>query len=55
MGFRPQPDFERTLIRFEQGKPSSYNVYKEHLQTYLKSKKSFLLFLSVEINYMFFF
>ena len=45
MGYRPQPDFERTLIRFEQGKPESYNAYTEHLQTYLQSKYRMTLYL----------
>lgn len=35
MGFRPQPDIETTLIRFEQGKPESYGVYTKHIHAYL--------------------
>lgn len=35
MGFRPMPDHRTTLIRFEQGKPSSYKPYADHIQAYL--------------------
>ncbi|CAH1781968.1 unnamed protein product [Owenia fusiformis] len=35
MGYRPMPDFETTLIRFEQGKPSSYKLYTDHIQAFL--------------------
>lgn len=36
MGFRPMPDQRTTLIRFEQGKPSSYKPYADHIQAYLE-------------------
>jgi len=36
MGYRPQPDVETTLIRFEQGKPESYEVYTDGLRSALE-------------------
>lgn len=36
MGFRPMPDVDSTLIRFEQGKPSSYKMYTDHIQAFLE-------------------
>jgi sodium/potassium-transporting ATPase subunit beta len=36
MGFRPMPDVDSTLIRFEQGKPSSYKIYTDHIQAFLE-------------------
>lgn len=35
MGFRPIPDSRTTLVRFEQGKPSSYKPFADHIQAYL--------------------
>lgn len=35
MGFRPMPDVTTTLVRFEQGKPESYKVFTDHIQSYL--------------------
>ena len=32
------PDYESTLIRFEQGKPSSYKAYTDHIQAFLQRK-----------------
>jgi len=36
MGFRPMPDIDSTLIRFEQGKASSYKIYTDHIQAFLQ-------------------
>jgi len=36
MGFRPMPDVDSTLIRFEQGNPSSYKIYTDHIQAFLE-------------------
>ena len=38
MGFRPMPDVDSTLIRFEQGKASSYKMYTDHIQAFLERK-----------------
>ena len=35
MTMRPVPDFESSLIRFEQGKPHSYKPFTDHMQTLL--------------------
>ena len=35
MGFRPMPDYRTTLVRFEQGKPSSYKPFTDHLQSFM--------------------
>ncbi|XP_067947956.1 sodium/potassium-transporting ATPase subunit beta-2-like [Watersipora subatra] len=35
LGIRPLPQFDTTLIRFQQGKPSSYKPYTDHLESYL--------------------
>lgn len=36
MGFRPQPDVEKTVIRFEQGVETTYSEYTENLDLYLE-------------------
>ncbi|XP_013412380.1 sodium/potassium-transporting ATPase subunit beta [Lingula anatina] len=36
IGFRPIPDIRTTLIRFEQGKPSTYKAYVDHIQATLR-------------------
>ena len=36
MSFRPQPDYRSTLIRFVQGRPSSYKKYTDHIQAFLE-------------------
>ena len=35
LGFRPMPDMETVLVRFEQGKPSTYKMYTDHIQAFL--------------------
>ena len=35
IGMRPLPQYDTTLIRFQQGKPSSYKPYTDHLQAFL--------------------
>lgn len=37
---RPMPLFDSTMIRFSQGKPSSYRPYTDHLEAFMKSKSS---------------
>ena len=36
MSFRPQPDYRSTLIRFVQGRPSSYKKFTNHIQAFLE-------------------
>lgn len=36
MGYRPQPDVERTLIEFKQGQPETYQHYIDNLQSFLE-------------------
>jgi len=40
MGFRPMPDYESTLIHFEQGKPSSYKVYTDNIRAFVDQYES---------------
>lgn len=35
MGFRPVPEYQSTLVRFVQGRPSSYKRYTDHIQAYV--------------------
>ncbi len=35
MGMRPNPQYQSTLIRFVQGRPSSYKMYTDHIQAFL--------------------
>ncbi|CAH1782013.1 unnamed protein product [Owenia fusiformis] len=36
MNFRPMPNPESTLIKFEQGRPSSYKPYTDHINSFLE-------------------
>lgn len=38
LGFRPQPDYGTTLIRFRQGKFASYKLFTDHIYSYLYRK-----------------
>lgn len=35
LAVRPVPDFQTTLIRFQQGKPQTYKAYTDHIQAFL--------------------
>jgi sodium/potassium-transporting ATPase subunit beta len=35
LGFRPQPEYETTLIRFRHGKRATYKIYSDHLQAFI--------------------
>ena len=36
MGFRPQPDVERTLVQFQQGKEGYYDELVENIDDLIK-------------------
>lgn len=35
MGFRPMPDVESTLVKFQQGEPKTYEKYINHIQDFI--------------------
>ena len=43
---RPMPDRWTKLIRFEQGIPSTYKIYTDHIQAFLDRKYSTLILIS---------